>query len=77
MQQKAVARILGPNGFTDKDKLVTLKSLPVLLLQELHVVLLLAKIMNGNIYIIWTIVCRGETTEAKGIHNFAILPPDP
>ena len=54
VQRKAVAWILGPNGLTYKKKLVTLDISPLSLYQELHVILSLAKIMNGNIDIDWT-----------------------
>ena len=49
-----MAGILGPDGFTYKEKLVTLDILPLSLYQEIHVILLLARIMNGKIDIDWT-----------------------
>ena len=76
MQRKVVAWILGPNGLSYK-KLVTLDLLPLSLYQELHVLLLLAKIMNGNIDIDWTkymsrLGYRG--TRNSQTRNFATRP---
>ena len=54
VHQKAVAWILGPSSLTYKEKLVTLDMLLLSLYQELPVILLLDKTMNGNIHIDWT-----------------------
>ena len=77
VEQKAVAWILGQNSLTYREKLVTLYILPLSLYQELHVILLLAKIMNGNIDIDWTkymsMLDYGGTRNSQ-TRNFAAKP---
>ena len=76
VQRKAVAWILGPNGLTYKEKLVTLDFSPPSLYHELPSIPIRAKIMNGN-DIDWTIYMSkldyGGTRNSR-TRNFAARP---
>ena len=74
IQRKAVSWIFITNNISYKDKLLKLDILPISLYQELHVILLFAKILTGKVDIDWrsqvTITDIG-TRRTQGTRNFA------
>ena len=74
IQRKAVSWIFITNNISYKDKLVKLDILPISLYQELHDILLFAKILTGKVDIGWrsqVTITDISTRRTQATRNFA------